>query len=110
MLTERLIQNLPKLPRKEWLMTKSRQFVSSIKTTVTRWGLLGLLLLIMVIASSLKLLWSNNFPIGWWIIISLLIINEIVKDKILWQKEKNQLKRLESESQKEEKSKEEVTK
>ena len=57
------------------------------KERIAKHGLFGELITVMVVASSLKLLWSHEFPLGWWIVLGLTITYEAVRDKFVWPRE-----------------------
>ena len=68
------LEPIERFPR---LIAKGTKLVHQIQTTVTQRGAASLAFLIMVVASGLKLLYSSHFPLGWWIILGILLLNEI---------------------------------
>jgi len=96
-LAERISSDLPKMPRREWLLTKGKKIISNVRVSITKWGLFGSLLMLMIIFSGFKLLWSSEFPIGWWVVMGILLLEGILRDKIVWPKDKYIDKKLEKE-------------
>lgn len=88
------------MPKRRWLLNRGRQIASSVRTSVVRWGIFGLLAIVMITFSGLRLLWSNQFPIGWWIILGLVLVIDILKDKFVWPRDRYVVE-LQREKQKE---------
>lgn len=82
------LEPIERFPR---LIAKGTKLVRQIQTTVTQKGTASTAFLLMVIASGLKLMWSNHFPLGWWIILGVLMLNEIGLTKMLRKSKEPQL-------------------
>lgn len=75
---------LPARERIHALSVLAKQGADFVRRRIEHHGIFGEVLVWMVIFSGLRLMWSHEFPIGWWIILGSISLYEMLKDKFVW--------------------------
>lgn len=87
-IAERFRPSLPTQATKQWVLGLPRKAMQSVQQFAGRHGFTGTLLAIMVVASGIRLLWSSDFPILWWVFMLIALTGEFVKDRFVWPRER----------------------